>query len=271
MNERRKPGSIERVILVASGKGGVGKTTVAVNLALALGRAGRRVALLDADLYGPNVPLMLGIRRTSEASAREQMVPILMSASQRSEPQIESVERFGLRVMSAGFLIADTQAVSVGGSMMVGKLMESLLYLVDWGESDTMIVDLPPGSDEPMSTIVASTEVAGGVIVTTPQDVARLDAKREIKRFQEISVPLLGLVENMSYFVCAHCGERQEIFHRGEAYRDLDAPLLGEIPVDAEISAHADSGRPLLLDKSNSPAQSAFIRLADELMRRLGA
>ena len=269
MSERRRPGSIEQVILVASGKGGVGKTTVAVNLALALTRAGRRVALLDADLYGPNVPLMLGIRRTSEASARHQMLPILMSASQRSEPQIESVERFGLRVMSAGFLIADTQTVQVGGSTMVGKIMESLEYLVDWGDSDTMIVDLPPGSDEPMATIVSSTDVAGGIIVTTPQDVARLDAKRDIKRFGEISVPVLGLVENMSYFVCSHCGERQEVFHRGDVYRDLDVPLLGEVPLDREVSVLADIGRPLLLEESQSAARAAFAQIAGELMRRL--
>ena len=266
---RQKPGRIERVILVASGKGGVGKTTVAVNLALALVRKGRKVALLDADLYGPNIPLMLGIRRTSEATGWEQFVPILTSARQRSEAQIESVERFGLRVMSAGFLIADTQAVNVGSSLMVGKLMESLVHIVDWGDSDTMIIDLPPGSDEPTGTIIASTDVAGGVIVTTPQDIARLDAKREIKRFEEVSLPLLGLIENMSYFVCSHCGERQEVFHRGTVYEDLGAPLLGEVPLHPEISALADSGRPLLLENSDSPAKAAFIQVADELWRRL--
>lgn len=270
MNERQKPGRIERVILVASGKGGVGKTTVAVNLALAIMRKGRKVALLDADLYGPNIPLMLGIRRTSEAKGWQQFLPILTSPQQRGEPQIESVERYGLRVMSAGFLIADTQVVRIGSSQMVGKLMESLVYIVDWGESDTMIIDLPPGSDEPLGTIVASTDVAGGVIVSTPQDIARLDAKREIRRFEELSLPLLGLIENMSYFVCAHCGERQEVFHRGTVYQNLDAPLLGQIPLDPAISAHADSGRPLILEESDSPAKAAFTELADSLLQRLG-
>ena len=172
--------------------------------------------------------------------------------------------------MSAGFLIADTQAVGIGSSLMVGKLMESLLYIVDWGESDTMIIDLPPGSDEPMGTIVASTDVAGGILVTTPQDVARLDAKREIKRFEQLSLPLLGLIENMSYFVCSHCGERQEVFHRGGVYADLGAPLLGEVPLDPAISALADRGRPLLVEDSDSPAVAAFTQVADELLRRLG-
>ena len=154
---------------------------------------------------------------------------------------------------------------------MVGKLIESLLYMVDWGDADTILIDLPAGSDEPMGTIIASTEVTGGIIVTTPQDVARLDALREIRRLKNASLPVLGIVENMSYFVCGHCGERQEIFHRGKRYVDLGVPLLAEIPLDAETSALVDNGRPLLSTDTHSSAKAAFFQLADEVLRKLAA
>ena len=266
--ERGRPGKIEDVVLVASGKGGVGKTTVSVNLALALLRKGRKVALLDADMYGPNVALMLGIRRTEEAAGLRGFWPIL--ASRRGvEPEVRPVDRFGLKVMSAGFLISDSQAVEIGSNMMVGKVVESMMYIVDWGDSDTMIVDLPPGSDEPMGTIVKTTEVAGGIVVTTPQDVARLDARREIKRLSNLGLPLLGIVENMSHFVCAHCGERQEVFHRGSTYADLGAPVLGEIPLDPLTSTLVDRGSPVLLADQVNPAKLAFQDLADEILERL--
>ncbi len=269
MADKTKPGKIENVILIGSGKGGVGKTTVSVNLALALTRKDRRVALLDADMYGPNVPLMLGLHRTKEADRWDASVPILTSHRRDSVPRVESIEKFGIRVMSAGFLIGDTQAVGIGSNMMVGKLVESLVYTVDWADSDVLLIDLPPGSDEPMNTIIETTAVDGGIIVTTPQDVARLDAQREIRRLRDLSTPVLGIVENMSYFVCAHCGERQEVFGRGERYRDLDVPALGEIPLDAETSALANKGRPLLSTDSDGATRKAFLDLADEVLKRL--
>ena len=266
MSSRRKPGRIEDIVLVSSGKGGVGKTTVSVNLAVALPQRGRKVALLDAVLYGPNTGLLLGIRRTEEASERDwsQYLPIVTG---RQAP----VERYGLRVMSVAFLVGDRQAIKIKSDLMLGKLAESLLYMVDWGDADTMVVDLPPGSDEPMETLVSVADVSGGVIVTTPQDVARLDAQRELTRFADAGLNLLGVVENMSYFACPHCGERQEVFHRGETYADLDEHVIGRIPLDAETSAHNDRGRPIVLSDSDGEAKSAFVELADTVVRKLGS
>jgi ATP-binding protein involved in chromosome partitioning len=209
---------------------------------------------------------MLGVSRTEEPKGWQEFWPVVTAGQ---EPEVRPLERYGLKVISAGFLISGTRPVHVESSQMVGRLVESMLYMVDWGSSDTMIIDLPPGSQEPMTTIVSSTEVAGGIVVTTPQDVARGDATREINRFKQSSVRLLGVLENMSYFVCRHCGERQEVFHKGERYGELDAASLGEVPLDAEISAHGDSGRPLLLAEDGSPANTAFFRVADETLRRL--
>ena len=271
MEGRSKPGNIETTIVIGSGKGGVGKTTVSLNLALALLMKGRKVALLDADLYGPNIPLMLGVRRTKEPQGMAAFWPVVRPGQKTLTPEVKPLERFGLRVMSAGFLISEDQAVRAGTSLMIGKLIESLIYIVDWGDADIIIIDLPPGSDEPLATIAASTELTAGIVVTTPQDVARLDARREIKRFEGFSLPLMGIVENMSFFICAHCGERQEVFHRGDRFTDLDAPLLARVPLAPEISAASDLGRPLLLTGSDSPANSAFLELADEVLSRLPA
>ena len=261
------------IILVGSGKGGVGKTTVSVNLALALAQADRQVALLDADIYGPDVALLMGLRRRTDASSADwrEFVPIATGDPQRAGRRIPSVERHGLRVMSAAFLIGDTQAARVGSNVMVGKLVQSLMYLVDWGEADTLVIDLPPGSDEPTATIASSADVAGAIIVTTPQDVARLDAQREIKRFRDLRLPLLGIVENMSYFICSHCGERQQVFHRGTTYADLGLPVLGRIPLDAHTSELNDLGQPVVLSPADNIAKSAFQELAREVLRRLEA
>ncbi len=267
--ELPKPGGIGDLILIGSGKGGVGKTTVSINLALALSQKGRKVALLDADIYGPDVPLLLGVRRTQEAGRWAASLPVLTSRPENAKPEIPSFERFGLRTMSIGFLIAESQTAQIGSDLAVGQLAKSLLYLVDWGDADTMIVDLPPGSDEPMGTIVKSTDVTGGILVTTPQDVARLDATRELKRFESVSLPVIGVVENMSYFECGHCGERQEVFSRGSRYTDLGAPIIGEVPLDAEASALANSGVPVMASETESPAKAAFGSLADEVVRRL--
>ena len=265
--QRRRPTGVRDIFLVGSGKGGVGKTTVSTNLALALSHLGRNVGLLDADLYGPNVALLLGIRRTKETNASnwEEFIPVVSTGHARIRPRIPSIKRYGLNVMSAAFLIADTQAPKIRSNLMVGKVVESLLHLVDWGAADTLIVDLPPASDEPLATIVSSTEVSGGIVVTTPQDIDRLDAKREIQRFSEVDLPVLGFVENMSYFVCDRCGERQDVFHRGNLYSDLGVPLLGKVPLDPKISARNDSGRPVVEDGNDCPAKTAFMAVAHQV------
>ena len=172
--------------------------------------------------------------------------------------------------MSAAFLIGDNQAPKIGSNLILGKIVESLLYLVDWERADTLVVDLPPASDEPLATIVSSTEVTGGIVVTTPQDIDRLDAKRELQRFTEIGLPVLGFVENMSYFVCGRCGERQDVFHRGDVYFDLGVPLLGTIPLDSEISARNDSGRPVLVDEKDNPGKTAYLDLAHHVRQARG-
>ena len=264
---RRRPAGVQNIFMVGSGKGGVGKTTVSTNLALALSRLGCNVGLLDADLYGPNVALLLGIRRTKEADASswQEFIPVVSTGHAGDRSKIPSIKRYGLNVMSAAFLLGDAQAPRIGSNLIVGKVVESLLHMVDWGAADTIVVDLPPASDEPLATIVLSTEVSGGIVITTPQDIDRLDAKREIRRFSEVGLPVLGFVENMSYFVCGHCGERQDVFHRGNLYSDLKVPLLGKIPLDPEISARNDSGRPVVTDEKDSPAKSAFLDLAHQV------
>ena len=264
---RRKPAGIKHILVVGSGKGGVGKTTVSTNLALALSQQGHDVGLLDADLYGPNVAMLLGIRRTREAGTTNwrEFIPLLPGGATDATPRIPSVNRYGISAMSPAFLMADTQFAQISSGLMEGKIVESLLYLVDWGDADTLVIDLPPGSDEPLATIVSSTDVSGGIIVTTPQDIDRLDAKREIQRFGQALLPLLGLVENMSYFVCGHCGERQDVFHRGGVYADLGVPLLGEIPLEPGISASNDTGRPIVEHARDSPARTAFLALAEQV------
>ena len=257
--------------MVGSGKGGVGKTTVSVNLALALARKGRKVALLDADLLGPNVPLMLGVTRTSEPTGMQAFWPVMTPGLPTPSYDVQPLERFGLKVMSAGFLISDSQAVQIGSSNMQGKFLQSIMYMVDWGDTHTLVIDLPPATDEPLATIASFTEVAGGLVVTTPQDVARLDARRELSRYRQLSIPVLGVVENMSYFVCLHCGERQDVFHRGDRYGDLEAPVIAQVPLDPETSALGDSGRPLLLSNPGGPTAAAFLQVADEVERRLDA
>ena len=271
MDEPKRPGEIKDIVLIGSGKGGVGKTTVSVNLSVALGMLGRKVALLDADLYGPDVALMLGLRRTREAAPDNwrDFIPIVTGPPTSIKPQVPSIERFGLHVMSAAFLIGDTQAAKLGSNLMVGKILQSLLYLVDWGEADTLVIDLPPGSDEPTETIASSAEITGAIIVTTPQDVARLDAQREIKRYRDIGIRIMGMVENMSYFVCDHCGERQEVFHRGTNYADLGVPLLGQIPLDAATSELNDRGQPVVLSPGTNAARGAFQELAREVLSLL--
>jgi ATP-binding protein involved in chromosome partitioning len=262
-----------RLLAIASGKGGVGKSTVAVNLALGLTRLGYRVGLLDADVHGPNVPLMLGGRRRADAVGWETIVPLAMASPQAA--QIPALERYGVRMMSLGLLAGEEQALLTDNASLVGLLVRGLLTLVDWENADVVVLDLPPGTGEPLATLLQTVRFDGVVLVTTPQDVGRLDAGRVLAAFQEAQVPVLGTVENMAYLVCPHCDERIEVFHRGQVPRPVDddgegsVPRLAEIPLDPVLSEAADIGRPVLITDPNGSQAQAFIALAAAIALRL--
>jgi ATP-binding protein involved in chromosome partitioning len=243
---------VDRVVAVASGKGGVGKSTVAVNLAVALARRGNSVGLLDADIYGPSIPLMMGARDRQ---------PGIDQQAQRLIP----LEQYGVNFMSLGFLV-DPEAAVIWRGPMVMKALEQLLQDVDWSGLDYLIVDLPPGTGDAQLTLSQRVRLAGAVVVTTPQDVALADAIKGVAMFRKVGVPVLGLIENMSYFQCPHCAERTEIFGHGggraQATR-LEVPFLGEIPLDAAIRSSGDTGKPVAAGNDESPAREAFFALAD--------
>jgi ATP-binding protein involved in chromosome partitioning len=240
---------VRHVVAVASGKGGVGKSTVAVNLACALVARGLRVGLLDADVYGPSVPTMLGLDTPPEVRPDRRIVP---------------VEKFGLRAISMGLFLGERTPVIWRGPM-VTKLVTEFFRNVEWGELDYLILDLPPGTGDAQLTVAQQVALAGGVIVTTPQDVALLDVKRGITMFQQVDAPVLGVVENMSYHVCSGCGHRAEIFGHGggEAMaRALGVPFLGEIALVPAIRRQSDAGVPIVVAEPTGALARPFHDLA---------
>lgn len=250
---------VERVLAVASGKGGVGKTTVTVNLALALALSGARVGLFDADIYGPNVPLMLGVRRTVTGAGG--MLPI---ARAQSEPYIAPLERYGLKVMSIGLLVAEDEAV-MPDPHDAGRIVTQTLRDVLWGALDYLLIDLPPGTGEPQHSLLRAFAVDGAVVVTTPQDLSLLDASRSLGMFRQAGVPIIGAIENMSYLHCPHCGERIEVFHRSErawAVEHESVELLGRVPMDIGISRGISAGHPLLQTTPDSAGSMVFRDIA---------
>jgi ATP-binding protein involved in chromosome partitioning len=273
MDEPRSFAGAYRLLAIASGKGGVGKSTVAVNLALGLTRLGYRVGLLDADVHGPNVPLMLGVRRRAVAAGWESIVPLAMASPQAAP--MPALERYGVRIMSLGLLAGEDQALLTDNAPLVGLLVRGLLTLVDWGNADVVVLDLPPGTGEPLATLLQTVRFDGVVLVTTPQDVARLDAGRILAAFREAKVPVLGTVDNMAYLVCPHCGERIEVFHRGRVSRPVDdagdgtVPRLAEIPLDPVLSEAADTGRPVLVTDPTGAQAQVFVTLARAIAQRL--
>lgn len=245
----RLPGT-RWVVAVASGKGGVGKSTVAANLALALSRLGMGVGLLDADIYGPSTPIMFGAEGERPKSAGGQ--------------SFYPIERYGVKIMSIGFFLTDKAPVIWRGPMVVGALGQFLKDTL-WGTQDFLIVDLPPGTGDAQLTLAQQVSLDGAVIVTTPQNVALLDAVRAVQMFRQVHCPLLGVVENMSYFVCPDCGERDELFGEGGGGRMAKAEgidLLARIPIDQSVCEAGDSGMPIVLANPEHPASQAFMELA---------
>ena len=242
---------INRIVAVASGKGGVGKSTTAVNLALSLAAGGWKIGILDADVYGPSLPRLLGLDMKPEVDGK----------------RLKPLYAFGIKAISIGFLVAEREAMIWRGPM-VSSALKQLLREVDWGELDCLIVDMPPGTGEAQLTMAQDVPLAGAVIVSTPQDLALIDARRGVSMFEKTSVPILGVVENMSYFSCPHCGGRSEIFAHGgariEAER-LGVPFLGEIPLQLQIREQADSGRPTAAVAPDSEAGRAYRAIADKV------
>ena len=239
------------IIAISSGKGGVGKSTIATNLAVALARSGARVGLMDADIYGPNVPRMMGVGAPPPVE-NEKIIPL---------------QAHGVKVMSLGFLIERDQPAIWRGPIIM-KIITQFLRDVRWGELDYLLVDMPPGTGDAQLSLVQATMVHGALIVTTPQEVAAGDALRGAKMFQRVAVPVLGIIENMSYFVCPHCGERTAIFGSGGGQRladELDVPLLGEIPFYPAVMEGGDRGEPIVVGAPETPTAKALFDLAGRL------
>lgn len=243
---------VKNIIAVASGKGGVGKSTVATNIAVALGRLDAAVGLLDADIYGPSIPLMMGVREAPEMDGEKRLIPL---------------ENHGIKMMSIGFLLPDNEALVWRGPMVANALTQ-LMSDVNWGPLDYLVVDLPPGTGDAQLTLSQAVPLTGAVIVTTPQDVALMDAKRGVGMFQKVHVPILGIIENMSYFVCPHCHQRTEIFSYGgarKACESLDVPFLGEIPLDVETRRAGDTGTPIVAAQPDSENARVFMETAGRI------
>ena len=247
---------IKHIIAVASGKGGVGKSTTSTNLALALASKGQRVGVLDADIYGPSQPRMLGISGKPNSPDGQKLTPM---------------QNFGVRVMSMGFLV-DEDAPMIWRGPMVQSAITQMLNDVEWGEIDFLVVDLPPGTGDAQLTMAQKVPLAGAVIVSTPQDIALLDARKALNMFRKVDVPVLGIVENMSYFACPHCGGRSEIFSHGGAKQTAETygvDFLGEIPLDLEIRQNSDSGRPVVVSNPSGPQAKCYLEIADAVIAKL--
>ncbi len=247
---------IRNILAVGAGKGGVGKSTTAVNLAVALQRKGARVGLMDADVYGPNIPQMLGLRDQPEVSDDKKMIP---------------PEAHGIKVISMGMLVPPDQPVIWRGPMLHGAVQQFMRDVV-WGELDYLVVDLPPGTGDVSLSMAQSVPVAGAVVVTTPQGVSVSDVRKAVAMFRQLNIPLLGVIENMSYFICPHCSERTEIFGHGGGQAmadDLKIPFLGEVPIDTRVRAGGDEGRPIVAAAPDAPAALALSEVASRVAAQI--
>jgi ATP-binding protein involved in chromosome partitioning len=245
MSKQSEIPGIAAVIAVASGKGGVGKSTTALNLALGLRDLGLRVGLLDADIYGPSVPRLTGIREKPELNADRKMIPL---------------QRFGLAIMSIGFLVEEDTAMIWRGPMVMSAITQ-MLRDVAWGMLDILVVDMPPGTGDAQLTLAQNVPLKGAIIISTPQDLSLIDARRGLAMFKKVNVPVLGIVENMSYFQCPHCGTRSDIFGHGGARHEaekLAVPFLGEIPLHMAIRASSDAGTPVVDSEPDGPHAAIY-------------
>ena len=244
------------IVAVASGKGGVGKSTVAANLALGLRANGLRVGVLDADIYGPSMPRMLGISGRPRSRDGKTLIPM---------------ENYGLKCMSMGFLVPEDTPMIWRGPMVMSALQQ-MLREVEWGELDIMIADMPPGTGDAQLTMAQQVPLAGAVIVSTPQDIALLDARKGLNMFKQVDVPVLGIVENMSYFLCPHCGGRSEIFSHGGARQEaerLGTEFLGEVPLDLKIRETSDGGTPITVAEPDNPYALVFRQMAARIWEKV--
>ncbi|MBU0723733.1 MAG: iron-sulfur cluster carrier protein ApbC [Alphaproteobacteria bacterium] len=248
---------VRAIVAVASGKGGVGKSTTAVNLALALSALGHKIGLMDADIYGPSLPRMMGISGKPNSPDGKTLTPL---------------ENYGVKCMSMGFMVAEDTPMIWRGPMVMSAL-EQMLRDVNWGDLDVLIVDMPPGTGDAQLTMAQRVPLAGAVIVSTPQDIALLDARKGLNMFRKVDVPVLGIIENMSYFVCPHCQGRSDIFSHGGARKEaerLGTDFLGEIPLDIQIRETSDSGKPLVVSAPNSPHALAYKAIAEAVWAKIG-
>jgi ATP-binding protein involved in chromosome partitioning len=256
-SDKKSIDGVRQIIAVASGKGGVGKSTVAVNLALALEETGAAVGLMDADIYGPSVPTMMGVNSKPTVNEDKKIIPLSGN---------------GIKIMSIGFLLGDNGGPIIWRGPLISQVIKQFLHDVDWGELDYLIIDMPPGTGDAQLTLCQAVPLTGAIIVTTPQDVALLDARKGLLMFQQVKVPVLGIIENMSYFVCSHCNERTDIFSVGGGSRtaeELDIPLLGEIPIDPSICSGGDDGRPIVKNLPESSQTQRFKEIAGNIAARL--
>ncbi len=255
---KRKIPGIKRVILVGSGKGGVGKSTVAANLAVALKKAGYKVGLLDADIYGPSVPTILGLKNAV--------------VSVNDNQKILPVEKNGLKVLSIGFMLPNEETPVIWRGALLMKAIQQFMFDVDWGELDYLVVDLPPGTGDVQLTLAQNLILDGAIVVTTPQDVALADVKKAVAMFEELGVPVLGLVENMAYFVCPNCGERSYIFGKGrveEYAKRKGLEILAQIPTEPSVSEASDRGEPVVEAYPESLTAKAFEELAQKVVKKV--
>ncbi len=255
MGRQSVPG-VRNIVAVGAGKGGVGKSTTAVNLAVALAQRGARVGLMDTDVYGPNIPQMLGIHQPPEVSADQKIVP---------------PEAHGIKAISMGMLVPEDKPVIWRGPMLHSAVQQFMRDVV-WGELDYLVVDLPPGTGDVSLSMAQSVPVAGALVVTTPQGVSVSDVKKAVSMFRQLNIPVLGVMENMSFFVCGHCSERTDIFGNGGGERmaeEMGIPFLGGVPIDTRVRSGGDEGVPIVVAAPDSPASVAFLEVAGKVAAQI--